>query len=80
MCETADQSKNYSILLPRKTSAVGFFTQTKIKDNFYLTKQEILNGEEELQRNKNHKNKNMVKKGKKLSDNYWRIKIQLVHK
>ena len=46
MCETLDNSKNYSIVMPRRTSAVGFFSKTKIKDPFYLTKQEIMNGEE----------------------------------
>ena len=39
--------------MPRRTSAVGFFSKSKIKDNLYLTKQEIMNGEEELEKNRN---------------------------
>lgn len=41
--ETMDETRNYSIVLPRQTSPVGFFTKTKIKNPFYLTKQEIMN-------------------------------------
>lgn len=38
MNDTMDQTKNYSIIAPRKTSAVNFFSKTKIKNPFYLTK------------------------------------------
>ena len=34
---------------------------------------------ERNEKNRNYKKKH-CKKGKKLSDNYWRINIQLVHK
>lgn len=50
--ETMDETKNYSIILPRKTSPIGFFTQTKIKNPLYLSKQELMNEEEGLEGNK----------------------------
>ena len=48
MNETMDQTRNYSIVIPRKTSAVNFFSKTKIKNPFYLSKVEIMNEEEKL--------------------------------
>lgn len=38
MNETMDQTRNYSIVIPRKTSAVNFFSKTKIKTPFYLSR------------------------------------------
>lgn len=38
MNDTMDETKNYSLLLPRKTSAIDFFSKTKIKNPFYLTR------------------------------------------
>lgn len=36
--ETMDETRNYSIVLPRQTSPVGFFNKTKIRNPFYLSK------------------------------------------
>lgn len=40
-----DETRNYSIVLPRQTSPVGFFNKTKIKNAFYLSKEEVMNEE-----------------------------------
>lgn len=40
-----DQTRNYSIVMPRKTSAIDFFSKTKIKNPFYLTRAEVMNEE-----------------------------------
>lgn len=41
--ETNDNSKNYSIILPRKSSNKDFLSQTKIKNSHYLSREQINN-------------------------------------
>ena len=38
MNETMAETRNYSLVMPRKTSPVGFFNKSKIKNSFYLTR------------------------------------------
>ena len=33
-----ETNRNYSLLMPRKTSPVGFFSKTKIEKPFYLNR------------------------------------------
>ena len=53
-CKTVEDSpkkiKNYSIVDPRSTSPIGFFTKSKISQSFYLNSSEILNEEENIEK------------------------------